>query len=30
MDENLLKLIVVFVIGFTGSMVFLYFVLKKL
>jgi len=30
MDQKLLELIVVFLVGFTGSMVFLYFVLKKL
>ncbi len=30
MDAKLLELIAVFLIGFTGSMVFLYFVLKKL
>ncbi|ADU96145.1 hypothetical protein Theam_0172 [Thermovibrio ammonificans HB-1] len=30
MDQKLLELIAVFLVGFTGSMVFLYFVLKKL
>jgi phage shock protein PspC (stress-responsive transcriptional regulator) len=30
MDPKLLELIAIFLVGFTGSMVFLYFVLKKL
>ena len=30
MDLKLLELIAIFLVGFTGSMVFLYFVLKKL
>ena len=30
MDAKLIELIAVFLVGFVGSMVFLYFVLKKL